>query len=110
MTLALLLETCHSNKSLTHLAPSYWHAICTESAGPQVAPDAANILAYLRILRVLRASTRAVDILANSWPDEVANLVYRRGAFVMAMSSCLRDKKNPNVFARANKDAHQESQ
>jgi len=99
-TLSMLLEACFIYKPIRTLAPSYWHYMTNTL---NVEPDAANITAYLRILRMNRASTRVYELLAQDWPDNVSRRLYRRGTFVIAFATCARDKKNPNVFATAQK-------
>lgn len=99
-TLSLLLEACFIYKPIRQLAPSYWHYMTNTL---NVEPDAANISAYLRILRMNRASTRVYELLAQNWPASVSKTLYRRGTFVIAFAACSRDKKNPNVFATAQK-------
>ncbi|KAK5072338.1 hypothetical protein LTR70_010450 [Exophiala xenobiotica] len=99
-TLSMLLEACYIYKPIRQLAPSYWHYMANVL---NVEPDAANISAYLRILRLNRASTRVYELLAQDWPQAVSKTLYRRGTFVIAFAACARDKKNPNVFATAQK-------
>ncbi|KAK5104992.1 hypothetical protein LTS08_001265 [Lithohypha guttulata] len=103
LTLALLMEACSLHKPLNHLAPSYWHLLTNPDKKYRIKPDAANITAYLRNLRVNRASAEAFKVLSQNWPDDVAKLLYQRGPFIIALSTCARDKNNPNVFKTAQK-------
>lgn len=102
-TLALLMDACQQTNKLAHLAPAYWHLLTDLNGKYRVQPDATNIVSYLRALRVNRASAEAYQVLANPWPNDVAEKLYRRSAFVIAMSTCSRDKNNPNVFNTARK-------
>lgn len=99
-TLSMLLEACFTYKPIRNFAPSYWHYMTSIL---NIEPDAANITAYLRILRMNRASTRAYELLAKDWPVSVSKRLYRRGTFVIAFAACARDKLNPNVFDTARK-------
>ncbi|OAL38308.1 hypothetical protein AYO20_02367 [Fonsecaea nubica] len=109
-TLSMLMETTTALRKLK-LGKYYWE-ILTAADGPyKIVPDHQNIMAYLRLLRVSRASRAALDLLRAPRPDDVQNKLMVRGTFVIAMSTCLRDKKNPNVFETASRimDLMQES-
>lgn len=101
-TLSMLLETATSLKEL-EAGKKYWR-ICTSATGPyNVRPDADNITAYLRLLRLSRASRETLDVL-RTIPFELwrSHLAFK-GIFVIAMSTCVRDKNNPNVFDTASR-------
>lgn len=102
-TLALLMDACLQTKKFTHLAPAYWDLLTNPTGKYRIQPDPAHIIAYLRNLRVNRSSSEAYRVLAHPWPKDLASFLYRRPAFVLAMSTCLRDKFNPNVFVTAQK-------
>lgn len=102
-TLSLLLDTAIGYRKLIHLAPAYWHMLTNSNGKFCIKPDAANVMAYLRILRVNHNSQAAYELLSQNWPDNVAKTLYRRGSFVLAIRTCIRDKNNPNVFRTAQK-------
>lgn len=101
-TIALLMDAMSLCKGMRHLAPSYWDVL-TSSRGFGVNPDGGSITSYLRILRTNRSSARALELLSQDWPAEIARVLYRRAPFIIAFSTCSRDKNNPNVFATAQK-------
>lgn len=102
-TLSMLLQACGQRRAIQHLSSHYWRLL-TDPEGPyQIKPDAGNILAYLRLLRLQRASEDSYKLLAQNWPADVAKVLYRRASFVIAFSTCARDKRNPNVFKTAQK-------
>jgi hypothetical protein len=84
----------------------YWDLL-TDTNGPyKLEPDAANLASYMRLLRISRASKAVVDLLRSELfasNQTLAKDFYKRGTFVIAMSTCVRDKNNPNVFEHANR-------
>lgn len=99
-TLSMLLETALSLKS-AQKGRVYWDLI-TSSSGPyKLQPDSGTFALYLRLLRLLRASQASLDIL-KSIPETMwkSNMAFK-GVFIIAMSTCVRDKNNPNAFDTA---------
>lgn len=76
-------------------AVNYWN-IFTNNL--RVVPDGENYVAYLRILRVFRASTEAVELLQQMPKRYMAHKVFR-----IAISTCHRDKLNHHAFSNAGK-------
>ncbi|OAP60277.1 hypothetical protein AYL99_05279 [Fonsecaea erecta] len=109
-TLSMLMETTTALRKLK-LGKYYWELLTSADGPYQIVPDHQNIMAFLRLLRVSRASRAALDLLRAPRPDDVRDKLMVRGTFVIAMSTCLRDKKNPNVFETASRimDLMQES-
>ncbi|EXJ54973.1 uncharacterized protein A1O5_12884 [Cladophialophora psammophila CBS 110553] len=109
-TLSMLMETTTALRKLK-LGKYYWELLTSPDGPYKIVPDHQNIMAFLRLLRVSRASRAALDLLRAPRPDEVRDKLMVRGTFVIAMSTCLRDKKNPNVFETASRimDLMQES-
>ena len=101
--LSLLLDVFTAQRNLTHVGPAYWDLLTDPQGQYRIEPDAPNISAYLRVLRVQRASRKAYQLLSQKWPHNVAQRLYRRGPFIVAMSACMRDRNNPNVFETAGK-------
>lgn len=99
-TLSMLIEASTLARQ-THVGKAYWDVLTSANGLFRVMPDVQNITAYLRLLRVSRASKAALELLRQSWPESVQKNLYRRGTFVIAMSTCVRDKNNPNVFNTA---------
>ena len=100
-TLSMLLQATNMVKNVP-AGKMYWDLI-TDSEGPyKVEPDPANLAAYLRLLRISRSSKVMVELLRKAAADEkMPKEFWRRGTFVIAMSTCVRDKNNPNVFDHA---------
>jgi len=101
-TLSMLIEAATLTKRLP-MGKAYWDLLTSPDGPFNISPDAQNITAYLRLLRVSRSSRAVLDLLRLPWPADVAKLLYRRGTFVIAMSTCVRDKHNPNVFDTASR-------
>lgn len=84
----------------------YWDLL-TDANGPyNLEPDVANLASYMRLLRISRASKMVVDLFRSelfTTNQTLAKEFCRRGTFVIAMSTCVRDKNNPNVFEHANR-------
>lgn len=76
-------------------AAKYW-AYFTENR--DIKPDRAILCQYLRILRFSRSSSEAVEVLMKT-----PSVAYDPAAFRLALSTCVRDKKNRNAFTNAGK-------
>ncbi len=93
-SLSLVLQVVLDTK-LKEPAYKYWQIFTTEH---NVKPDQANFHAYLRILRVARASNETVNFLLKVPMQDL-----RHTAFRIAMATCRRDKLNKSAFANAGK-------
>lgn len=103
--LGMLMQAAIMTKNVP-AGKMYWDLL-TDANGPyKLEPDAANLASYMRLLRISRASKMIVDLLRSellTTNQTLAKEFYKRGTFVMAMSTCVRDKNNPNVFEHANR-------
>jgi len=103
--LSMLMQAAIMTKNVP-AGKMYWDLL-TDVNGPyKLEPDAANLASYLRLLRISRSSKVVVDLLRSDLLDKNGGLgkeFYKRGTFVIAMSTCVRDKNNPNVFEHANR-------
>lgn len=101
MILNSILKTCRIMTQGTSAGRQYWKyfTIDGDANSPhRIQPDLANFHEYLRLLRVARSSQGAVDVIR----DQMAPALDIRGlTFHLAMSCCLRDRQNPNVFLNA---------
>lgn len=102
-TLSMLLQACSQKRSIQHLSKSYWQRLTDPNGAYRIQPDAGNIIMYLRLLRQQRASADTLELLSRDWPEDIAKVLFRRASFVIAFSTCMRDKRNPNVFKTAQK-------
>ena len=93
--LSMLLEAATLARDVS-LGKTYWSILTAESGNYALQPDVQCILAYLRLLRISRSSSAALEVLQQDWPQSVQQDLYKRGTFVIAMSTCVRDKNNPN--------------
>lgn len=93
-TLSLLMQALLYLR-LREPATKYWE-LFTKKYG--VRPDADNYHAYLRVLRVARASSDAAKLLA-----EMPQSYLQAKTFRIAIATCQRDKNNHNAFANASK-------
>ena len=102
-TLSMVLQAAIMIKNVP-AGRMYWDLL-TDQAGPyKVEPDAANLASYLRLLRISRSSKVMVELLQKAGAeDQLPREFWKRGTFVIAMSTCVRDKNNPNVFDHASK-------
>jgi Pentatricopeptide repeat domain len=89
-SLSLVLEALLEMK-LKEAAQKYWQVFTTQH---NVRPDLENFHAYLRILRVARASNEATKVLQKM---PIQDLKY--STFRIAMAACRRDKLNGSAFA-----------
>jgi hypothetical protein len=74
-------------------ATRYWELLTQEYG---VVPDAENYHAYLRVLRVARASTEVVIVLSKMPQPYMENKTFR-----IAIAACGRDKNNRHSFENA---------
>lgn len=95
-TLSILLEAC-LKLAARRAATAYWDVLT--SPPHAITPDLNNLLNLLRILRQARSSAAALDLLQHDIPGY--GLAPNHAAFRIAMSTCVRDRRNPNVLANA---------
>lgn len=77
---------------------SYWGLLTLKDSEFQIEPDSGNFHEYLRLLRVSRSSRLA----ATTIREQMVPAGAAEGkTFHIAMSCCLRDRINPNVFLNA---------
>jgi hypothetical protein len=104
-TLSMLIQAAIMTKNVP-AGRMYWDLL-TDVNGPyKLEPDTASLASYLRLLRISRSSKVVVDLLRSDLLGKTEGLgkeFYKRGTFVIAMSTCVRDKNNPNVFEHANR-------
>ncbi|KAF7509192.1 hypothetical protein GJ744_008252 [Endocarpon pusillum] len=98
--LSLLIEAAIKLKQIA-AGKKYWAKLTHPDHEPFVMPDDDNLHSYLRLLRMSRSSKEICDLLRHPVHGALEGVWYRRGTFVIAMSTCARDFKNPNVFTYA---------
>ena len=98
-TLSLILEACMKMRT-KKLAIHYW-ALLTDGTKFQIQPDLDNFHAHMRVLRFSRSSEETLELMRNGMP--AAKVKPTRTSFWIAMSTCMRDKNNPNVVDSASK-------
>lgn len=122
-TLSLALEACTS-MSLPRPAQDYWGLLTspTSEKGYDITPDTQNYQAYLRLLRLQRASKLAVELVQDikegrlttvSQPQDggragnptatptTTTIKLEPKIFKLAMSACKRDKNNRHALRHA---------
>lgn len=104
VTLSLVVDACVRLRAITW-AQSYWGVLTDPAGRYKIAPDAENHHMYLRLLRVQRASKLAVELVneMRQGKDGSASIQLEIKTFRIAMSTCVRDSKNPNVRENADK-------
>lgn len=98
--LSLLIEAAIKLREIP-MGKTYWEKLTNPDNEPFVMPDDDNLHSYLRLLRISRSSKAICDLLRQPVSGALEGVWYRRGTFVIAMSTCARDFKNPNVFTYA---------
>ena len=99
--LSLLVNAC-TLMNCPSTAQSYWGLLT--SAPYNITPDSENIHAYLRMLRLARASRLAstlVKDMATPRKEGGLGIPPVPKTFRVAMSCCMRDGKNPNAIGHA---------
>ena len=93
--LSLLMEACSLVKNGYPIFRKYWAKLTDKDGDFVVKPDAESYHTYLRILRGTRASAESVRIVCEEMaPQKMAE----RKTFIIAMSTCARDRLNPNIL------------
>ncbi|KAJ9317055.1 hypothetical protein DTO271D3_2794 [Paecilomyces variotii] len=97
--LTLVLTACRLMTQGIGPAKRYWQYFTEESHERRIQPDSHSFHEYLRLLRVGRSSRLALEIIRDQMipADAVEGKTFR-----IALSTCRRDRKNPNVFQIAN--------
>ncbi|KAI9721127.1 MAG: hypothetical protein M1812_002608 [Candelaria pacifica] len=93
-TLSLVLEACMKMR-MKKPATDYWK-LMTDGTRYRVQPDLDNFNALMRILRFSRSSGEVLELIRTEMPG--AKVQPTKTSFWIAMSTCMRDKNNPNVL------------
>lgn len=97
-TLAVILESC-LRMTTKKAAEDYW-SLLTSPDSWGIVPDESGLHMYLRMLRQSRSSAQAVDFIRSEFKS--AGVKPKAKTFRIAMSTCVRDINNRNVFENAN--------
>ncbi|GBF65731.1 hypothetical protein TMEN_8449 [Trichophyton mentagrophytes] len=99
--LSLLIQICQ-NMAHNGMASGrhYWTTLTSSNGGHNVKPDSSSCHEYLRLLRHHRASAESLKVVENHMVPE--NLVAGK-TITIALSTCSRDRNNPNVLDIANR-------
>ncbi|KAL5339564.1 hypothetical protein BJX70DRAFT_148362 [Aspergillus crustosus] len=97
--LSVIMENCLQMTNAVQVGKAYWNHLTQEDHGYRFPLDAPSFASYLRILRLGRSSRMTVDLLRDQMiPTGNISSV----TFHIAMTTCSRDRKNPNVLNHAN--------
>lgn len=96
--LSLLMETCSLLKNGYPIFRKYWAKLTDKKGDFVVKPDAESYHTYLRILRGTRSSAETVRLICEEMGPQ--KMVVRK-TFIIAMSTCARDRLNPNILDTA---------
>lgn len=100
-TLSLVIDAC-VRLYLVRAAQNYWGLLTSPSSAYNIIPDAENFHMYLRLLRIQRASKLAVELVEEMRRGDLGAPVQpKTKTFRIAMSCCIRDKKNRHVLENA---------
>ena len=100
-TLSLTLDAC-IRLSLVRAAQNYWGLLTSPSNVYNIIPDVENCHMYLRLLRVQRASKKAVELVNDMHQRTIGpKTPLQTKTFRIAISCCVRDIKNRNSLAHA---------
>jgi pentatricopeptide repeat protein len=100
--LSLVLEAA-ADLLKAHIGKAYWELLTDPAGQYQIEPDTQNCLAYMRLLRASRSARSALDMLQRDWTGPAADFLRRRGTYVVAMSTCVRNRLNPEIFTIASR-------
>ncbi|EAS29150.3 uncharacterized protein CIMG_07896 [Coccidioides immitis RS] len=93
--LTVILRACRHFAGGPAIGRQYW-TVLTAPDGPfRIDPDRTSYHEYLRTLRATRSSAASLEIIQNKMiPKGVAFT----NTFVISLSTCFRDKLNPNIL------------
>ncbi|GIJ98641.1 hypothetical protein Aspvir_000759 [Aspergillus viridinutans] len=94
--LTILMEACFTMTQGLGVGKAYWQHLTLGDHEHTIKPDMPSLHAYLRLLRLYRASRATVEVVR----DQVTEPGWK--TFHIAMSCCLRDRRNINVLKNAN--------
>ena len=97
-TLSLLLS---ATLQLSSTAQRYWGLLTSPTSTYNITPDNENYFEYLRLLRKRRSSRLATSLLEEIATGALPNCSLETKMCKIAMSCCVRDGKNPNAQAHA---------
>ncbi|KAM5498337.1 hypothetical protein McanMca71_006874 [Microsporum canis] len=100
--LSFLIQTCQKMAKNGMASGRHYWTILTSAGegGYNVKPDSSSCHEYLRLLRQHRASAESLRVVQNQMVPE--NLVAEK-TITIALSTCSRDRNNPNVLDVASK-------
>lgn len=99
-TLSMLIQACILTRNLP-AGKYYWDVLTSKDAPISISYDPENFAQYLRLLRISRSSKTVRDLFSEALQEKKPDEFFVRGNFIIAMSTCVRDKNNPNVFENA---------
>lgn len=97
--LTVILSACRLMTQGIGPAKRYWQYLTQENNEYNIQPDSHSFHEYLRLLRLGRSSRLSLEVIRDQMlpVDAVEGKTFR-----IALSTCRRDRKNPNVFKIAN--------
>lgn len=102
-TLSMVLDACIRLYAFRP-AQDYWGLLTDPDGQYNVIPDAENYHMYLRLLRAQRASKLCVELVEEMRYDLAGKASFLQPkTFRIALSTCVRDTKNPNVLQHADR-------
>ena len=99
-TLSMLMQASILTKDLP-AGKYYWTLLTSKDGQYRILYDPENFAQYLRLLRISRSSKLICDLFSEASQEDRMDAFFLRGNFIIAMSTCSRDKNNPNVFDHA---------
>ncbi|OAX78942.1 hypothetical protein ACJ72_06743 [Emergomyces africanus] len=96
--LSLVLAACRTTPNGIAIGRAYWENLTSDPNKSTIKPDTHSFHEYLRLLRVARSSAETLRVVKEMLPK--TDMVARK-TFVIAISCCSRDRKNPHVLETA---------
>ncbi|KLJ12229.1 hypothetical protein EMPG_12710 [Blastomyces silverae] len=96
--LSLVLAASRTTPNGIAIGRAYWEHFTSGPAQSAIKPDTHSFHEYLRLLRIARSSTETLRVIQTM--VRRAGMVERK-TFVIALSCCSRDRKNPHVLETA---------
>ncbi|KAJ6103585.1 hypothetical protein N7486_003807 [Penicillium sp. IBT 16267x] len=98
--LTVIQEACLNITQGSRSGYEYWKHLTSGSTSPHIEPDEVAAIQFLRLLRISRASNKAVEVVQGQLTQsgQVSGKIFH-----IALSVCRRDKHNHSCLLHANK-------
>ncbi|EEP77364.1 predicted protein [Uncinocarpus reesii 1704] len=96
--LTIILRACRHFAEGPAIGKQYWTMLTAPDGPFKINPDRTSYHEYLRTLRATRSSALSLQVIEK---EMIPKGIAFTNTFIIALSTCFRDKNNPNVLETA---------